>query len=72
MPYTAEHLEYFKDGLGSGAYAIRTHKTKGLMLPNVSPRPYRENIPMEYRTSHEGVDVREMNSIMLRKTAENL
>lgn len=72
MPYTAEHLEYFKDGLESGAYAIRTHKTKGLMLPNVSPRPYRENIPMEYRTSHEGVDVREMNSIMLRKTAENL
>lgn len=72
IPYTAEYPEYFKSGLEGGRYAVRTHKIKGLMLPDVSPRPYRENISAEYRTSHKGVDVQEMNNIILRKTAENL
>lgn len=72
MPYTAEFLGYFKDGNGSGAYEIREHKTKGLMLPDVSPRPYRENIPQDYRVSRRAVDVDEMNSIMLKKAAQSI
>lgn len=72
MPYTAEFLGYFKDGNGSGAYEIRENKTKGLMLPDVSPRPYRENIPQDYRVSRRAVDVDEMNSIMLKKAAQSI
>lgn len=68
LPYTAEHLEYFKNGHESGAYEIKTHKIKGLMLPDNSPRPFRESIPFEYRESHREVSVEEMNNIMLKKS----
>jgi len=41
-------------------------------LPDVSPRPYRENIPQDYRVSRRAVDVDEMNSIMLKKAAQSI
>ncbi len=72
LPYTAEYLEHFKDGHESGAYTIKVHKIKGLMLPDNSPRPYRENIPMDYRSSRKGVDVDELNNMMLKTIGEGL
>lgn len=69
MPYSAEYEAYYKSGHESGAYEIREHKTKGLMLPSVSEKPARDNIPQEYRTGHQKVDVAEMNALMLKKVA---
>ncbi len=71
MPYEAEYLEYYKNGHESGTYKIKVHKIKGLMMPDVAPRPFRENIPAEYRTNHVAVNVDEMNNMMLKKAAEN-
>lgn len=71
MPYMAEYLEYFKSRHESGVYNVKVHKLKGLMLPDISPRPYRENIPMDYRSAHKSVDVEEMNNIMLKKAGES-
>jgi len=72
MPYTVEYTEYFKSGNDSGAYEIRTHKAKGLMLPDAFPKPYRENISSEYRTTHRLVDVEEMNSMMIKRAGEGM
>jgi len=69
MPYTTEYLEYYKSGHEDGTYSIRAHKVKGLMFPDVTPRPFRENIPVEYRSEHKTVDVDEMNAIMIKKIA---
>lgn len=69
MPYTTEYLEYYKSGHENGTYSIRAHKVKGLMFPDVTPRPFRENIPAEYRSEHKTVDVDEMNAIMIKKIA---
>lgn len=66
LPYIASYLEHFKANHASGVYEIREHKTKGLMLPDISPKPYRENIPQNYRSEHIKVDVSEMNSILLQ------
>lgn len=70
MPYTEEYIEYFKSGHESGKYTIRVHKSKGIMLPNISPKPFRDNIPMAYRTEHKDVNVEEMNSLLLDKMAK--
>ncbi len=72
MPFTPEFTDYYRKGHESGLYNIKTHKVKGLMLPNVTPKAFRENIPMEYRTSRKAVSAEEMNQIMLRKAKENL
>lgn len=72
MPYTADFVSYYKDGNDSGLYEIREHKVKGLMLPDVSPRPFRENISLDYRGERVAVDIDEMNSLMLKKAAENM
>lgn len=69
MPYTAEYLEYYKCGQDNKTYEIRVHKVKGLMFPDVSPRPFRGYIPVEYRSAHLAVDVDEMNSLMLKRVA---
>lgn len=37
------------------------------MLPSVSPKPYRENIPHSYRQEHRAVDAEEINRLMLQK-----
>jgi|GEM_PF-77180 len=66
MPYTAEYLEYYKSGHENAVYAIKVHKIKGLMMPDVSPRPFRESIPQSYRAQRKAVDVTEMNNIMLK------
>lgn len=70
MPYTAEYLTHYKSGHESGVYTVKVHKIKGLMMPDVTPRPFRENIPSEYRVMHKGVDVDEMNNMMLSKIAK--
>ncbi len=46
MPYTAAYQDYYVDNEN---YVIRMHKKKGLMSPEVSPRPFRENISLEER-----------------------
>lgn len=52
MPYTAEHNDHF---VNNPAYSIRVHKKKGLMSPEVSPQPWREDISMEVRKNGEAV-----------------
>lgn len=49
MPYTLEFNDYYKNGHEKGVYAIREHKSKGLMLPEVSEKAYRESISTEDR-----------------------
>ena len=65
LAYTEANNDYFQKGNEDGTYAIRTHKTKGLMLPSVKEKPFRENIPEAYRTDHKAVDVAEMNKMLL-------
>lgn len=72
MPYVATYIDYFKTNHNSGVYEIREHKTKGLMLPDISPKPYRDNIPENYRNEHIKVDVAEMNRILLEKIKESI
>lgn len=67
MPYIATFSEYFKANHAKGVYEIREHKTKGLMFPDISPKPYRENIPQNYRDNQIKVDVNEMNNILFQK-----
>ncbi len=52
MPFTAPFNDYYKSGHESGVYAIREHKSKGVMLPEVAERPFRESIGMELRNAH--------------------
>lgn len=52
MPYTAEFEEYYLQGNTEGRYSIREHKTKGLMSPSGSPRPFREGVDMSAREGH--------------------
>lgn len=52
MPYTAEYNDYF---LLSDRYVIREHKTKGVMSPAVSPKPWRESITRGEREAHVSV-----------------
>jgi ferredoxin len=52
MPYTPENNDYF---VNSDNYVIRVHKKKGLMSPEISPRPFREGIPAQMRTDHASV-----------------
>jgi ferredoxin len=55
MPYTLEFNDYYKTGNESGEYAIREHKKKGVMLPEIAERPFRESITMEMREAHEAL-----------------
>jgi ferredoxin len=52
MPYIEAHNDYFVE---SDNYVIRVHKKKGIMSPEASPRPYRENISLDQRSSHISV-----------------
>lgn len=65
MPYTVDYLDHFQKGHESGLYAIKTHKVKGIMLPNVTPRSFRPNIPLDYRTENKPIDVKEMDRFLL-------
>jgi ferredoxin len=67
MPYTPEYLEYFKKGNEQGTYEIKSHKVKGVMYPDIMPRAFRENIPMNWRTGKKAVDVKEMNNFLFKK-----
>ena len=67
MPYTKEYENYFLDGHNFGIYSIREHKKKGLMLPSVSERAYRDYIPKEYREGLKPVVVEEMNELLLKR-----
>lgn len=53
MPFTTEFNDYYTAGNESGEYGIREHKKKGLMLPEVAGRPFRESITMAMREAHE-------------------
>ena len=55
MPFTLEFNDYYKQGQESGEYAIREHKKKGVMLPEVAERPFRESITMAMREAHEAL-----------------
>lgn len=52
MPYTAEHNDYY---VKSDNYVIRVHKKKGMLSPEVSPRPFRETIDLATRQQHISV-----------------
>lgn len=52
MPYAAEFNDHF---VNNTEYSIRVHKKKGLMSPEVSPQPWREDISMEAREAGEAV-----------------
>lgn len=52
MPYTIEFNEYYKNGNESGKYNIRVHKKKGLMLPEISEKPFREGITIADREAN--------------------
>lgn len=54
MPYTTAFNDYY---VGSDKYSIRVHKTKGIMSPEVSPQPFRDDIAMSVRESHGAVEV---------------
>lgn len=56
MPYTAEFNYYYLSGNEKGTYNIRVHKKKGLMSPEVTPRAFREDIPMADREAHVALD----------------
>ena len=56
MPYTIEFNEYYKNGHESGKYKIRVHKKKGLMLPEVTERPFRESISMADRENNSPLE----------------
>ena len=56
MPYTAEFNDYYMKGHEEGIYQIRIHKKRGIFSPENNPKPYRENISMEDRTSHANLD----------------
>lgn len=47
--FTVANEEHYKNGHESGVYAIREHKKKGLMLPSVAERPFREVIGSDLR-----------------------
>ncbi|MGW8168965.1 MAG: 4Fe-4S dicluster domain-containing protein [Sulfurovaceae bacterium] len=55
MPYTPSYHEYYMDGQTQGLYAIRVHPKKGMLSPEMQPRPFRENISIDQRQSHESV-----------------
>ena len=65
LAYIVANNDYFLKGHEAGTYTIRTHKTKGLMLPEVKERPFRDHISDAYRQDHEAVDVAEMNKMLL-------
>jgi ferredoxin len=52
MPYIEAFNDHFVE---SDNYVIRVHKKKGLMSPETSPRPYRDNISLDHRTAHISV-----------------
>jgi len=55
MPYSTEFNEYYATGHEEGRYAIREHKSKGLMLPEVKAQASISDIPMDLRLSHSNV-----------------
>lgn len=65
--YTPENRAYFLAGHEAGIYTIRTHKTKGLLLPDIAPKAYRDYIPASYRSDHAAVSVDEMNRLMIER-----
>ncbi|MBN2823951.1 MAG: 4Fe-4S dicluster domain-containing protein [Campylobacterales bacterium] len=52
MPYTVEFNEYYRAGHEAGTYAIREHKKKGFMLPEVKEQPFIADISMNDRSAH--------------------
>ena len=54
MPYIAEYNDHF---VNSSKYSIRVHKTKGVMSPEVSPQPFRDDISIAAREAGEAVEV---------------
>ncbi len=70
MPYAPDFEEYYRKGHEGGDYKIREHKTNGLMLPSISPKPFRDYIPSSYREEHKPVNVKEMNELMLKRVAQ--
>ncbi|HHB95367.1 MAG TPA: 4Fe-4S dicluster domain-containing protein [Campylobacterales bacterium] len=55
MPYTTDYEEYYIAGQEEGKYNIRVHKKKGMMLPSVKSKPFRDDISIEDREAHMNV-----------------
>ncbi len=66
MPYTEEYESYYKEGHEKGIYHIREHKTKGLMLPSVSPKSFRDYITEDDRLAHKPIDIKMLNARLLQ------
>lgn len=52
MPYTADFNDHYVNG---SEYKIREHKKKGLMTPEVSPKPFRDDISVDDRKAGSAV-----------------
>jgi len=52
MPYTAEYTAHYTE---SDAYAISSSKKRGLLTPEVSPKPFRDDITSSQREANEAV-----------------
>lgn len=55
MPYTVDFNDYYKERNEEGVYAIREHKKKGLMLPEVKEQKFMAEIGMDVREAGANV-----------------
>jgi NAD-dependent dihydropyrimidine dehydrogenase PreA subunit len=53
LPYTKAFNEHFVQGHEQGQYAIRSHKKKGLLIPCIYEKPFRESVGFEQRKANE-------------------
>lgn len=54
MPYTAEYNDYY---VNSEDYVIGSSKKRGVLTPEVSPQPFREDISIAAREAREAIAV---------------
>ena len=54
MPYTADYNDYYTN---SSEYVIGSSKKRGVLTPEVSPQPFREDISVAMREGREAVAV---------------
>lgn len=54
MPYTSDYNDYY---VSSSDYVIGSSKKRGVLTPEVSPQPFRDDISISARQSREAVAV---------------
>lgn len=55
FPYTKEFDDHYIQGHDEGRYVIRAHKKKGLLIPSIYEKPFRESIGFEQRIENEAL-----------------